>query len=117
MGTPNKTKTDANTHAPATTEAMMAFNPFAAKVWPDIMSETARFLTDRLQQDMNTQKAMLACKSSVELLQVQTEFFKSAMEQYTSYAARLTTRMATTAEDTVKDARSSHSRSYDDVPL
>ena len=56
-------------------------------------------------------------RSPTELLQVQTEFFRSAMEQYTDYATRFYTRMSTTAEDTVKDARSGHSRSYDDVPL
>jgi hypothetical protein len=117
MGISKKTKPDAAFGADAMIAAMMAVNPVAAKVWPNIMSESARFLTDRLQQDLDTQKALLACKSPTELMQVQAEFFRSAMEQYTDYATRLYTRMSTTAKDPDKGAGSGQSRSYDDVPL
>lgn len=117
MGTPNKTRANSDTGTRAMTAAMMAVNPAAAKAWQDIMSESALFLTDRLQQDMDTQKAMLACKSPTELLQVQAEFLRSAMEQYTDYATHFYKRISTATEDTVKDARSGHSRGYDDLPL
>jgi hypothetical protein len=117
MGIANKPKTDASSGAPAMTAAMMAFNPIAAKAWPDMMSENARFLTDRLQQDLETQKAMLACKSPTELLQVQAEFFRTTMEQYGAFATRFYAKMSTAAQDTVKHAGSSHARNYDDVPL
>ncbi len=68
--------------------AMMAVNPAAAQAMMSVMAESARFLTDRLQQDLDAQKALLACKSPTELLQVQSEFMKTAMEQYIDYAIR-----------------------------
>ena len=117
MGIPKRTKSDANSGAPAMIAAIMAVNPIAAKAWPDIMSETASFLTERLQQDIDTQKAMLTCKSPAELLQVQAEFIRSAMEQYMDYATRLYTTMSAAAGDAGKGALSSHSRGYNDVPL
>ena len=117
MGIPKRTKSDANSGAPAMIAAIMAVNPIAAKAWPDIMSETACFLTERLQQDIDTQKAMLTCKSPAELLQVKAEFIRSAMEQYTDYATRLYAKISAAAEDAGKGARSSHSRGYNDVPL
>ncbi|MDO9527393.1 MAG: phasin family protein [Gemmobacter sp.] len=117
MATSNKAKSDANPGAPAMTAAMMAFSPAVAKAWSDMMSESARFLTDRLQHDLETQKALLACKSPTDLLQVQAEFFRSAMEQYSAYTTHLYTKLSTTVESTVKDVASSHPRKYDDVPL
>lgn len=115
MGKSNKTSTA--TGAPAMTAAMMAVNPVATKAWLDVMSESAQFVTHRLQQDLDAQKAMLACKSPTELLQVQSEFFKTAMEQYTEEATRLYKMMSKASEDTIEGARSGHSRGYDDVPL
>lgn len=97
--------------------AMADINPMATKAWMDILSDNARFMTERLQQDMETQKALLACKTPAELLQVQTEFFKSAMAQYTEHATRMFTKASATTEETVKTARSSQSRGYDDVPV
>jgi len=117
MGKTKKTCASEDIGAPAMTAAMMAVNPVATKAWLDIMSESARFVTDRLQQDMNTQKAILACKNPAELLQVQSEFFKTAMEQYTNEATRLYKMMSKATEDTIEDARTGHSRGYDDVPL
>ncbi len=87
---------------------MMAINPVASKGWLDIMSESARFIADRLQQDLNAQKAMLACKTPAELLQVQSEFYKSAMEQYTEEYTRLYKMMSAATDDTLNDARSGH---------
>lgn len=97
-------------------------NPDAPKTptpqaWMDILSDNARFMTDRLQQDMETQKALLACKTPAELLQVQTEFFKSAMAQYTEHATRMFNKVAATSQETVKSTRASQSRGYDDVPI
>lgn len=117
MRKPNKTDAKADPGTPAMAAAMMAFNPAMPQAWLDIMSESARFLTERLQQDMDTQKALLACKSPAALLEIQSAFFKTAMAQYIDYTKRLQGKIATAAEDAMEDARSGFSRGYDDVPL
>ena len=89
-------------------EAMAAFTPKAAEVWQDIMQESARFMTERLQKDMETQKAMLACKSPVELLEVQTDFYQRTLSDYTAEVTRMLDLMSKAGGT---------SRSYDDVPL
>lgn len=99
-----------------TAAAMMAVYP-AATAWLDMMSEGARFVTDRLQQDMETQRALLACKCPEDLMRVQSEFVTTAMQQYADEATRLVRMMSEAVEDTAKDARSGHKRGYDDVPL
>lgn len=101
----------------AMTAALMAGNPAAARAWMDIMAESARFLSDRLQEDLETQKAMLRCKNPADLVQLQSAFFRKALEQYTAEAQKLFEIMRDAADKTMKDARSGHSRGYDDVPL
>ncbi len=116
MGKPDKTKPGKDPGA-AAMAALMASSPAATKAWLDIFSESSRFVTDRLQHDMETQKALLACKTPAELLQVQSSFFKTAMEQYADEANRLFKMMSKATEDTLKEAQSGLSREYDDVPL
>lgn len=117
MAKSNQTKAKTSSDAPAMAASMMALGPAVTKAWLEMMSGSARFLADRLKQDLETQKAILACKTPTELLQVQSEFFKTAMEQYTEHAMRMKDTMTTATEETIKDVRSSHSRGYDDVPL
>ena len=97
--------------------SMSALNPVAAKAWMDFMSESARFMVDRFQQDLDTQKAMLSCKSPAELLQLQSEFYRQAIQQYTAEANRMLAIMTNATENAIDEAKSGHSRSYDDVPL
>lgn len=101
----------------AFTENMTALNPVAAKAWQEIMSESTRFLSDRLKQDLETQKALLACKTPTELMEVQTTFIKTAMEQYSAYAFRMQKTLTAATTDAAKTVRSTHSRGYDDVPV
>ena len=68
---------------------MISANPVLAKAWMDMMSESARFMTERLRTDMETQKAFMACKTPAELVEVQAEFLTTAMEQYSDEAARM----------------------------
>lgn len=117
MGKTGKAAPTKDMNTPAITAAMMAINPVASKGWLDIMSETGRFMMDRLQQDLKAQQAILACKTSAELMQVQSEFYTSAMEQYSKEFTRLCKMMSTATNDTLNDARSGHSRSYEDIPL
>ncbi|MFD3190426.1 phasin family protein [Sedimentitalea sp. HM32M-2] len=99
-------KADADTAA--LTGAMLAVNPMAAETWQDIMTESARFVKERLQKDLETQQAMMACKTPMELLQVQTEFYQTAIAQYTEEANRMFRIMSKTAGT---------ARDYDDIPL
>lgn len=87
--------------------AMTALNPMAATVWQDIMTESVRFMTERLQKDMETQKAMLGCTSPTELMELQTKFLQDALEDYTQEATRMLKLMS----------RTGTARDYDDVPL
>ncbi|MDJ1017759.1 MAG: phasin family protein [Paracoccaceae bacterium] len=117
MAETKKTKATPDMGVADMTAALLAINPVATNAWLEIMSESTRFLTDRLNQDIETQKALLACRSPAELLQVQSEFFQSAMNQYAEEIARLSEMVTRGAEDTIEDAVSGHSREYDDVPI
>lgn len=97
--------------------SMMAVNPVAAKAWMELCSESARFMSERLQQDLDTQKAMLSCKSPTDLMKLQTEFYRNAIQDYTAEATRLFEIFSNATKDTVDEVRAGHARSYDDVPL
>jgi len=97
----------------AMSAAMLAANPAAAKMWLDIVNESARFVSERLREDLSTQTAMLQCKSPVELVQLQSEFIRKAVEQYTEESMRLFEIM----REAAAEAGSGQSRGYDDVPL
>ena len=97
----------------AMSAAILAANPATAKMWLDIVNESARFVSERLREDLSTQTAMLRCKSPVELVQVQSEFIRKAVEQYTEESMRLFEIM----REAAAEAGSVQSREYDDVPL
>ncbi|MEO1140683.1 MAG: phasin family protein [Pseudomonadota bacterium] len=96
---------------------MMAGNPVVAKAWMDIMTESARFLSDRLQQDLELQQALLRCKTPVEVAEVQAKFMQQAVEQYTEETMRMFKMMSGATEETLQTAKSGQSRGYDDVPV
>lgn len=99
------------------TTAMLANNPAVAKAWTDIMNESARFVSDRLQQDMEAQKALMQCKTPAEFVTFQSDFVLKAMQQYADEAQRMTKIMTDASEEIAKDARHTWSRAYDNVPL
>ncbi|MEL7258777.1 MAG: phasin family protein [Pseudomonadota bacterium] len=97
--------------------SITAANPAMAKAWMDLMSESARFVSARLREDVETQKAMLNCKNPAEVVQVQSEFFQKAFEQYTAEAMKMFEIMTSATEEMVKDANTGRKRGYDDVPV
>ncbi|MEL7014259.1 MAG: phasin family protein [Pseudomonadota bacterium] len=99
------------------TTAMMAANPAITKAWTDIMNESARFVSERLQEDMEAQKALMQCKTPADLVVFQSEFVLKAMQQYANEAQRMTKIMTDAGDELTKDARQTWSRAYDDVPL
>ena len=88
----------------------IALGRTALQAWMDIGSEAVRFVSDRMQQDLKAQQALLACTSLDEVREVQVEFFRSAQVQYAAEARRMLDMME-------KAATGGLARKYDDVPL
>lgn len=89
----------------------------AMQTWMEIGAEAVRFVSDRLQQDIETQKAMLACKSIDEMRQVQAEFFRSAQEHYAEQARRMVELTSAATTSGLAPAANPGKRRYDDVPV
>lgn len=96
---------------------MMAGNPALAKAWVDIMTDSARFVSDRLQQDMEFQQALLKCTSAEEMIKLQSEFFLKTMQQYADEAHRMSKVLTDASGEFAKHASNTSSRDYDDVPV
>ena len=108
---------DTSGDVPAMVGAMMAVNPVLTKAWTDILSESARFMTDRLKTDLETQKALMACTTPAELVEVQSAFLNTAVQQYADEAARIFEMTMKASQDVADDLQTGHSRGYDDVPV
>ena len=54
-----------------------------------VQREIADFVSERIRQDMETQQALLRCKTLDEVRDVQSGFFKTAMDQYAAEATKL----------------------------
>lgn len=85
--------------------------------WPDLITENVRFLSDRVQQNLEAQRAFLACRSADEILHLQTEFHRKAMEQYAAQAERVMRSMLMTTAQVMEKTTTLQARRYDDVPL
>jgi len=109
-------KTAPKTDTTALTAAMATGHP-AATLWLDIMAESTRFISERLQNDFETQQALLHCQNPADLVQLQSEFFRRAVEQYTSEAQRMFDIMTEATGDAVKDTKTTTKRGYDDIPV
>lgn len=100
---------------------MAALNPKdktdGMAVWLEIMTESARFVADRFQQDLETQKALLECRKPEDLLRLQSDFYRKAMEQYASEATRMAQLLSTATTQTLSDVKTAQARGYGDVPL
>lgn len=52
-------------------------------------AEVAQFLTERVQQDLKLQHLLLHCQDMDELRQIQSNFVRDALEQYTAETGKL----------------------------
>jgi hypothetical protein len=110
----------ADTAAGATPAAMatiISANPVFAQAWMDMMSEGARFMTERLRTDFETQQALMSCKTPAEFMEIQSQFLSTAMQQYADQAARVMDMAMGATKDIAEDVTSGHSRDYDDIPI
>ena len=112
-----KTERSASPRSPtlASMGLPVAAGTLAVQAWADMGAEMVRFVQDRLQQDIKTQQAMLACSSLEELRQIQTEFFTAAQEQYAAEAVKMLDLMGRVAASGL--TAPTKARRYDDVPL
>lgn len=110
-----KPKTEAQPSGLAGSGFPMMAGSAAAQVWMDMGTEAVRFVWERLQQDIKTQQALLACTSLEEMQKVQAAFFTAAQEQYAAEAAKMLDLMGKAAASGM--AGSPTARRYDDVPL
>jgi hypothetical protein len=54
-----------------------------------MQQEIVDFVSARVREDMETQKELLRCRSFDDVREVQTRFFRTAMEQYAAESKRL----------------------------
>ena len=52
-------------------------------------SEISDFITQRIRQDVETQAEMLRCRTLDDVRELQTRFFKTAVDQYAAEMSRL----------------------------
>jgi hypothetical protein len=52
-------------------------------------TEISDFITQRIRQDVETQSEMLRCRTLDDVRDLQTRFFKTALDQYAGEASRL----------------------------
>ncbi|MGS4947491.1 phasin family protein [Meridianimarinicoccus sp. RP-17] len=87
----------------------------AFHAWTDMVSEAARFVLERQQQNARARNAILACKSLDDMWQVQADFFTVAREQYAAEPGRMLDLMNKAAASGMRVSK--RARRYDDVPL
>lgn len=63
------------------------------EAWADLASEWTSFLASRVRQDVDTQHAILHCRTPAELLQIQSDFYQRAIDSYRAEAGRMTVLM------------------------
>ncbi len=59
------------------------------ETYGDASAEMARFVAQRIQEDVSAQHALLHCRSFTDLQALQTEFIRKAIDQYQQSAARM----------------------------
>jgi hypothetical protein len=100
-------------------ENMIALNPMQGgvlKAMYTMGTETMAFLSSRMQHDIETQKALLTCKTLEDLQSVQARFYKKALEDYSTAASKMMGIISASSGD-VGSPLPSTKRAYDDVPL
>lgn len=101
----------------ASSASKAAFAPAGASFWLEMMTESGRFIAQRLEEDLKAQQAFLGCKTPAEVLQVQADYCETAVEQYAAEVGRILEFMSGTVGAPLVPYKSLYSRGYDDVPV
>ena len=111
------TKGISSLDAPLATAYLMATNPVLGKVWSEFMSESARFMTMRLEADLEMQRKVLSCKNQAELIELQTRFMTAAAAEYVEGAMKLFRIAIDASGEIAESAIARRISEYDDVPV
>lgn len=117
MGKTRTKEIEQSFETPAAAAFLLAANPILGKAWFGLMAESARFITKRLEADLEMQRAMLACRNPAEFMQLQTKFVSAAATQYAEEASKLFQMTLKASGDIAEDALSPHTSEYDDIPV
>lgn len=99
----------------AAMELSIAVGTAAVEAWAKMGTETVRFAWERIEQDIKTQEAMLACTSLEEMHQVRADFMAAAREDYAAQTVKMLGLMGKAGLSGLKASKAA--RRYDDVPL
>ena len=72
---------------------------------------------DRVQTDLDAQRALMSCTSAADLMHVQSTYCRDTIRQYTDQATRMVGLMMTASAQATRDVASPNARKYDDIPL
>ena len=86
-------------------------------IWVNMLNETARFVTGRIQHDMETGLALLDCRTPQDVMRVQNDYARETVSQYAFETARLMGLLTSTSVLPVSRGKGGLARGYDDVPL
>lgn len=90
--------TDTEKLAPDALDVLAAVAPlaptaWASQVWIDnmtrISSEIASFMAERISEDIQTQQALMQCRTLSDVQHVQAAFLQKAMAQYQAETGKL----------------------------
>jgi hypothetical protein len=112
--------TTAKKPAPSTTTVALSlpgFSPAGAQAFQDLMSEGATFVAERMQHDLEATLELMACKTPTDVMRVQQEYMKTAMQHYTEAAMRAYNVFSANSREMMENTGTSTARKYDDVPL
>ncbi|MGD1876077.1 MAG: phasin family protein [Kiloniellaceae bacterium] len=74
-------------------DSLLEANAKAAEIWLEswtkLADESAGFLSKRWQQDLDLMEQILACKSPLELLQLQSTFLQKTLVDYMNETGKL----------------------------
>lgn len=97
--------------------AIVTFGPTATQTWLSLANECTRFAAERMQQNRDAQRAMLSCKTPMDVVAQQFNYCQSMSQLYANQTTRLFEMATGAAQRTADEAAQSHSRKYDDIPL
>ncbi len=121
MTAKTKSKPTAKVEQLTVSPQMWALNPMVSMVgmagWAEIMKEGVQFVSDRMRKDVQAQRSILNCKSLEDVLRLQSEYYRDALEQYTEQLQRVAELLSQATVSGWSEATASRAREYDDIPL
>lgn len=113
---PTKTKTN-HKESPKTSASALGYSTDSFKVWQEIYAESNRFMTERWQQALDAQAAILTSGSPNEAMQIHAEYLQAAFKQYAKESAYLINLAFEAANLPSISPGMNGKRKYNDVPL